>query len=212
MAEKASVECRYVVLQWNDYRKENFLCFVGGFSSLERASEVQMRCLQGFQEKGWISRLSRDNDQFGRYGLTSVNYPIRERSLKPDTNLVSRKFIQCGDFEEPEAFTVDIHKVKAIEELYIETFWGGWAGRCTVSVGEKIPDEFVFPTFPSFSMLTNKPRFGERLEPVLIDLSDPSKVQSEDDTKNQRYDYEKGRIHCYVFKYVPDTEYPILCW
>ena len=209
MAEKASVDSRYVVLQWNDYRKENFLCFVGGFSSLERASSVQIRCLQEFQEKGWISRLSRDIN--GLYFPTSVNYPIREWPLEPGTNIVSRKFIQCGHPEESEAFTVDIHEVKllnndVIEELYIETFWGGWAGLCKVSVGEKIPDESLY------CMLTNKPRFTERLESVLIDLSDPSRIQSEGHAKNIRYDYEKGPIHCYYFKYVPDTEYPIFCW
>lgn len=160
--------------------------------------------MQEFQEKGWISRLV--NDEHGLYVPTSVTFPIREWSVEPGTNLVSRKFIQCGHPEESEAFTVDVHEVKplndgVIQELYIETFWGGWGGLCTVSVCEKIPDKPKRFT-----------RHGERLEPVLIDLSDPSRIQSEGGAKNQRYDYEKGRIHCYYFKYVSDTEYPILHW
>ena len=39
---------RYIVLQWNDYRKENFLVFLGGFSNIQKAREVQVRCLEGF--------------------------------------------------------------------------------------------------------------------------------------------------------------------
>ena len=205
MAEKTLVDSsRYIVLQWNDYRKENFLCFVGGFSSFERASAVQIKCLEEFQEKGWI-----------RGAVVKHRYPIREWTFDPSTtNLVSRKFIQCGYVDEPEMFTVDIIEVKpnawnnsSIEETYIETFWGG-CGLCHVSVGDKISDEYVHSTY-----LFNEP-LPERLEPVLIDLSDPSKVYSEEDrgNRNQRCDYEKRCIHCYHVKYLPDTEYPIFYW
>ena len=197
MAERAPAD-RYIVIQWNDYRKEHFLAFLGGFSSLTKATEVQMKCFKEFQEKGWI-----------RQSPLALSRPIRERNIrKGGTNLIKRKFIECGFEDESQRFTVDIFKIKpqisepgvsgaVPEEVYIATLWGCWGGLNSVFVGENIPE-----TEPS-----------QRLETVNIDLVNPREEPThKSEHPNMRYDYEKYTQHTYHIKYMPEVEYPVLCW
>ena len=93
---------RYIVLQWNDYRKENFLSFAGGFSSFEKAVEVQIKCLKEFQDNGWI----KDHEAVPVYPAsdptlpTRLVFPIRELDSsfwlerEGGTHQVNCKFIQ----------------------------------------------------------------------------------------------------------------------
>ena len=205
---------RYIVLQWNDYRKENFLSFAGGFSSFEKAVEVQIKCLKAFQDNGWIKNIRSARP-------TSLVFPILNGSFgleeEGGTNQVNSKFIQAdltGD--ESECFMASIYKVKPqrsrdaaskeAEEVYIETYWGGWGGANKVFVNESIPP---------LSLTFFKDRVApKRLEQVFVDLTSPSKPQSGfPEHTNQRFDYTKKEcIHSYCFRYVPEVEYPILEW
>ena len=171
---------RYIVIQWNDYRKENFLSFAGGFSSFEKALEVQIKCLKEFQDNGWIKNVVHATVP------TRLVFPIRDYcsswlEMEGGTNQVDCKFIPVGCEDEIEGFMASIYKVKPqrscdtasdtaaaeeAEEVYIETYWGGWGGLNKVFVNESIP-----------------PLEGEvavkRLEQIFVDLTNPSKVQSE---------------------------------
>ena len=204
---------RYIVLQWNDYRKENFLSFAGGFSSFEKAVEVQIKCLKAFQDNGWIKNIRSARP-------TSLVFPILNSSFgrleeEGGTNQVNSKFIQAdltGD--ESERFMASIYKVKPqrscdaaseeAEEVYIETYWGGWGGLNKVFVNESI-----LPLSLTFFEDRVAPK---HLEQVFVDLTSPSKPQSDfPKHTNQRFDYAKRNcIHSYCFRYVPEVEYPIL--
>ena len=215
---------RYIVIQWNDYRKENFLSFAGGFSSFEKAVEVQIKCLKEFQDNGWIKNLV--------HGVpTRLVFPIRDLNgsswleIEGGTNQVDSKFIPVGCEDERECFMASIYKVKPqrscdtasdtaaseeAEEVYIETYWGGWGGLNKVFVNESIPP-LTYRNFPEGEVAV------KRLEQIFVDLTNPSKVQSEFESElgstNQRFDYEKKRcIHLYCFRYVPEVEYPIHRW
>ena len=206
---------RYIVIQWNDYRKENFLSFAGGFFSFEKAVEVQIKCLKEFQENGWIKNVRSARP-------TSLVFPILNGSFwlqeEGGTNQVNSKFIQAdltGD--ESERFMAGIYKVKPqrscddvaseqAEEVHIETYWGGWGGLNKVFVNESIPP---------LGLIRFKDKVAPKhLEQVFVDLTKPSKVQSElPEPTNQRFDYAKREcIHSYCFRYVPEVEYPILQW
>ena len=207
---------RYIVIQWNDYRKENFLSFAGGFSSFEKAVEVQIKCLKEFQDNGWIKNLVHATVP------TRLVFPIRELNgsswleTEGGTNQVDSKFIQVGFGEEEraECFMASIYKVKPqrnntsekAEEVYIETYWGGLN---QVFVNESIPP-LTYRDFPGEVAV-------KHLEQIFVDLTNPSKVQSEFESEltstNQRFDYEKWHcIHSYCFRYIPEVEYPILQW
>ena len=215
---------RYIVIQWNDYRKENFLSFAGGFSSFEKAVEVQIKCLKEFQDNGWIKNVVHGTVP------TSLVFPIRDLNrssrfsswLETDggTNQFDRKFILVGCEGQMECFMASIYKVnpqrssdaasKEAEEVYIETYWGGWGGLNKVFVNESIPP-LTYDNFPEGEVAV------KRLEQIFVDLTNPSKVQSEFESEhrstNQRFDYEKKRcIHSYCFRYIPEVEYPILQW
>ena len=211
---------RYIVIQWNDYRKENFLSFAGGFSSFTKAAVVQMKCLKEFQDNGWIKNV--------RSALpTSLFFPIRELNSsfwlerEGGTNQVDSKFIQVDIYGgESECFMASIYKVKPqrssdaaseeAEEVYIETYWGGWGGANKVFVNESIPP-LTYDNFPEGEVAV------KHLEQLFVDLTNPSKVQSEFESEhrstNQRFDYGKKHcIHSYCFRYIPEVEYPILQW
>lgn len=137
MAECTSVKVaseRFLVFNWNDYRKENFWVFLGGFSSLEKAQELQLKCLKQFHEKGWIKNYA-------------SCHPILDFDLKyckEHTKLVQRKFINAGHEDEAELFTVDIIKTNprqlanGVEQVTVESFWGGWAGLNNFIVDEPL--------------------------------------------------------------------------
>lgn len=132
---------RYIVLQWNDYRKENFLAFLGGFSNIQKAREVQLRCLEGFQKEGWIKNLPYV------FGIQTCDPSWSVKVGKSSKNLIERKIIGLSD-EEPEMFTVDIYYVRdpkttkstpELEQVKVETCWGGWGGRNACFVEKQIP-------------------------------------------------------------------------
>ena len=203
---------RYIVIQWNDYRKENFLSFAGGFSSFEKAVEVQIKCLKEFQDNGWIKNAVHPTVP------ASLVFPIRELnssfwSEDLGANQVDSKFIPVGCEDERECFMASIYKVKPqicdtseeAEEVYIETYWR----PNKVFVNESIPP-LTYRDFPEDEVTV------KRLEQIFVDLTNPSKVQSEFESEltstNQRFDYEKHCIHSYCFRYIPEVEYPILQW
>ena len=201
-------------------RKENFLSFAGGFSSFEKAVEVQVKCLKEFQDNGWIK-----NVPVHPTVPASLIFPIRELnssfwSEDLGTNQVDSKFISVGCEDERECFMASIYKVKPqrscdaaseeAEEVYVETYWGGWGGLNKVFVNENIPP-LTYPKFSKDAVAV------KRLEQCFVDLTNPSKVQSEFESElrssNQRFDYEKKCcIHSYCFRYVPEVEYPIHRW
>ena len=98
----SSSSIRNIVLQWNDYRKENFLAFLGGFSSIQKAREVQFNCLERFKNEGWIRRLSRP--------VPSFEVDVTKISGGYSNNLSERSIVEVS-WDEREDFTVDIFYV-----------------------------------------------------------------------------------------------------
>ena len=197
---------RFIVLQWNDYRKENFLAFLGGFSSIQKAREVQFNCLELFKNEGWIASCS----IFSR-PVPSLKVDVTNEYSK---NLLERSIVKAGIPDEPEDFTVDIfyllHPRKkegidhGLEQVKVETLWGGWSGlnRCFV-------EEEITPT-----MLSELTKYADDVyvntEISKIDLSDMSTNPDKDQLsiqKNQRCDYKKNCVHRYEFTYAVDREY-----
>ena len=205
----------YVVIQWNDYRKENFLAFLGGFTSLDKACEVQIRCLERFQNEGWISN-TRCMNVKKAYPIRT--YPLADLSVEglSPTNLIVQKFVptgiadEDGFVDEPENFTVGIFAIKSPKsasngffEVNVQTYWRGFI-KCVVE--EEMP--LHLSIFRRSEVLSE--------ESYEIDLSNLDKLEDDSEPckqfKNHRYDYAKYCIHRYVFRYVQDYEYPTLTW
>ena len=198
----------YVVIQWNDYRKENFLAFLGGFTSLDKAREVQIRCLERFQNEGWINN-NRFKNVKKAYPISTYPLASLGERLSP-TNLIDQKFVPTGIADEPENFTVGIFAIKSPKstsngffEVNVQTYWRGFI-KCVVE--EEMP--LRLPIFCPSEVLSE--------ESYEIDLSNLDKLEDDSEPytqfKNHRYDYAKDCIHSYVFRYVQDYEYPTLMW
>ena len=204
----------YVVIQWNDYRKENFLAFLGGFASIDKAHEVQIRCLELFQNEGWISN-NRFKNVKKAYPISTYPLASLGERLSP-TNLIDQKFVPTGIADEPENFTVGIFAIKSPKstsngffEVNVQTYWGGWGGLNSCIVEEEMPLQNLH-----LSIFRRSEVLSEEL--YEIDLSNLDKLEDDSEPyiqlKNHRYDYAKYCIHRYVFRYVQDYEYPTITW
>jgi len=123
LSQKLKERSLYSLLQWNDYRKENFVSLIGIYDSKEWARKIQHNlCHKVRNESHWMN-----------------NNPIESEG----DNLC----IVNGDEGEPETIVFQIEKHEPMMVMItnkkpmvlyalIHTFWGGWGGSNICCVQE----------------------------------------------------------------------------
>ena len=150
------------------------------------------------------------------------------KSGHSSANLLEKKIIRISD--EPEMLTVNIYCVKHpkttkgvgnLEQVNVETCWGGWGGSNACFVEDQIPsDSWLLQPRGSFlkamldgdSHSLNPPSLLSHIQILKLTCLTLSVVDKVSSPKNHRFDYEKRCVHRYTFIYIPDHECPMLKW